>query len=364
MYADRLITPHTDTIEAGVAPEPIFDSAKFKIITEKYHTSNRSYDDQVEAAYATAELVRHTLRFEQHGPVRPPLSPEALRRTQRTNCHGHSIVTSECLDVVGINHWVGFANQHSFIVLEDESRREGVSRRLNLIDTAEKHLYIDMTPAFIGVALAEQDDARGTVNTLRGDIILNHSNFPNKEVAQADRPWMSFGSESGRRFKNEEDIRRDDTLVMRSYRPEQGRAVLASYANFVHAVTRQEFLSAHNNLSSLGGVYPDIDRRNKLAAPTQTIRELGRIGEVVFALEDVRAIEESLWPTEDLMLRLWPADQRRRLGMLAGSADLFDKAIEAYEVVIDERSKQHRSTKTVRDKLKKTQHQRKQLFTP
>lgn len=364
MYTDRLTTPHTDISEFGVIPEPLLDSARFKTIKAVYQSSEQSYDDQVEAAYATADLVRQTLRFEKHTPAHPPFSSEALIQTQRTDCHGHSIVTSECLDEVGIDHWISFANQHSFIVLEDKSRQDGASRRVNLLDTAEKYLYIDMTSALAGTAFAEQEGEYGAVNTIRGDIILERSHFANKEAARAKRPWMSFVSESTRRFEDEMAMRRDDTLVMRSYRPKQGRALLASYANFVHAVSRRDFSAAHQNLAPLGGTYPDIDRRNKLVAPTQTIRTLGQTGEIAAALDDIRIVEESLWPTEDLTLRLWPADQRRRLGMLAGSADLLDVSIEAYEKIIDERSKQHKSTVAVRGRLAKTQRQKTQLFIP
>lgn len=364
MYTDRLMTPHRDCSERNTTPEPILDSRRFTMIKAAYHSSDQSYDDRVEAATATADLVRQTLRFEKHTPFHPPFSPELLAQTQRANCHGHSIVTSECLDEVGVDHWISFANQHSFIVLEDESHDDGVTRRVNLLDTAEKQLYIDMTPAFAGGALAEQGGEYGAINTLRGDIILERSHFVNKESAQAKRPWMSFVSENAHYMKDDAALRRDNTIVMRSYRPEQGRALLASYANFIHAVSRREFLTAHHHLAPLGGVYPDIDRRNKLVAPTQTIRALGQTGKIAAALDDVRIIEESLWPTEDLTLRLWPADQRRRLGVLAGNAGLIDASIETYEEIINERSKQRKSTSMVRGRLAKSKRQMTQLFTP
>ena len=359
MYADHLITPRPEMIKAGVAPEALLESTRLRTIKAAYETSDQTYDDRVEAAYATANLVRQTLRFEPHTPLHPPFSPEAIAETHRTNCHGHSIVASECLDAVGINHWISFANQHSFLLLEDES-----SHRVNLIDTAVKPLYIDITPAFGGTPLADQDNEYGAVNRLRGDIVLGRSHFPDKEQALAERPWMSFTVGRDYRFKGEAAVRQASTLVMRSYRPEQGRALLESYANFTHAVTRKDFSTAHQAFSTLDGVYPDIDRRNRLYGPTQLVRELAHAGNVAMALDDIRIVEESLWPTQDLVLRLWPADQRRRLGVLAGQADLLDDAIETYEAMIEERTWQKKSTAAVRGRLKKTQDQRKQLFTP
>ena len=239
MYADRLQTPRPDISDFGITPESLLDSTRLKTIKAAYHSSEQTYDDQVEAAYATANLVRQTLRFEQHTPSHPPLSPEALARTQRTNCHGHSIVASECLDGVGIDHWIGFANQHSFLLLEDAS-----SGRINLVDTAVKPLYTDITPALAGSPLSAQSGEYGTVNTLRGDIVLERSHFTDKERALAERPWMSFTVGRDYRFKGEAALRRANTLVMRSYQPEQGRTLLEAYANFTHAIARKDVSSA------------------------------------------------------------------------------------------------------------------------
>lgn len=356
MYADKLITPRAEIVKAGITPEPLLDSTRFRTIKAAYEASDRVYEDKVEAAYATANLVRQTLWFEPHTPEMPPFSPQSIADKQETNCHGHSIVTSECLDVIGVPHWVGFANQHSFLLLEDES-----SRRVNLVDTAVEHLYIDVTSAFIGVPLNEQNGDLGAVNKLRGDVVLAQSLFSDKEKALADRPWMSFTVGRDYRFKSEYEVRQAHTLMLRSYQPEQGRALLEAYANFTHAIGGNDSSRAYTALERLDGVYPDIDRRNKLHGPTRLVRSLAHAGDVAMALDSVAAVEHSLWPTRDLLLRLWPADQRRRLGILAGRADLIDSSIEKYEELIDERSREKHSTVAIRARLVKAQRQQKSL---
>ena len=357
MYAERLTTPSPEIIKAGAEPESLLESVRLKTIKAAYEASDQSPEDKIEAAYATAHLVRQTLRFEPHTALQPKFSPESIATSQRTNCHGYSIVTSECLQEVEIDHRIGYANQHSFILLEDE-------RRVTLIDTPVRQLYTDITPAVIGAPLGAQEDERGAVNMLRGDIILQQSLFTDRERALAERPWLSFTVGRDYRFKGEDEERRAHTLVLRSYQPEQGRRVLEAYAKFTHAIKRRDFLDAHQVFGVLDGVYPDIDKRNQLYGPTRLVRAMARAGDVAAALEDIAIVERSLWPTQDLLMRLWPIDERRRLGVAVGEADLLDTSIEQYEALIDERDAVRASTSAIRGRLARAKRQQKQLSLP
>ena len=75
MFAEKLITPHSTIAREGIVPEPLLDSVRFRTIKAAYGASEHTYDDMVEAAYATAELVRQTLRFEPHTSDHPEFSP-------------------------------------------------------------------------------------------------------------------------------------------------------------------------------------------------------------------------------------------------------------------------------------------------
>lgn len=248
MFAERLVTPYSRIAQEGIAPEPLLDSVRFRTIRAVYDASDHTYDDMVEAAYATAGLVRQTLWFEPHKPDHPEFSPENLSETQQTNCHGHSIVTSECLDELGISHLIGFANQHSFLLLQSDE-----DQQINLVDTAVKQLYIDITPAIHGPRLDTTDEGNGQVRYLRGDVILDRSQFLNKEKALQERPWMSFmvGREAQFRFAPANVQERANTLILRAYQPTCGRHLLHAYANFAHAVSNKSFMRAHEWLQPL-----------------------------------------------------------------------------------------------------------------
>ena len=91
---------------------------------------------------------------------------------------------------------------------------------------------------------------------------------------------------------------------------------------------------------------------------------MARVGDVAAALEDIAIVERSLWPTQDLLMRLWPIDERRRLGVVAGEASLLDTSIEQYETLIDERDAVRASTSAIRGRLTRAKRQRKQLSLP
>ena len=356
MFAEKLITPHSSIAREGIIPEPLLDSVRFRTIRAAYEASDHTYEDMLEATYATAGLVRQTLRFEPHKPDHPEFSAENLTKTQQTNCHGHSIVTSECLDELGIPHLVGFANQHSFLLVQSDDE----DQRINLVDTAVKQLYIDITPAVVGPRFDVTDEGNGQVRYLRGDVILDRSQFLKKEKALQDRPWMSFmvGREAQFRFAPADVQARANTLILRSYQPAQGRHLLHAYANFTHSVANKSFIRAHEWLQPLDGLYPDIDSRNRLHGPTRVVRGLAVQAKIQEALDDIGIIERSLSSTQDLLLRLWPVDHRRKVAVVGKDNALLEESIEAYDRIWQDRREQGLSVAAVEARIRKARSQR------
>jgi hypothetical protein len=336
VFSENLTTPHVEIAQAGVASESLLESARFLTIAAAYEVSEKTYDDQVEAAYATAHLVRQSLRFDTYETRSDWVSADDVATDQRTNCHGYTIVTSECLEHVGIPHYPALANQHSFIVLQTPD-----GTHTNLIDTAVKQLYVDSDGAISEPPIASQIAERMTgANELDMNAVLSQSGFSNKEQALYTYPWMSFQkfSTSSRTYAIEKE-QRHNRLMLRTYEPEQGRQILQAYANFMLAMRRSNFDTAHRQLQPLDGEYPDVDRRNHFREPTRLIRYLGTAGQLTRALSDIKIVENSLWATDDLVVHLWPADERRHLGVATGHPQLIGASINEYEAIIEERKR-------------------------
>ncbi len=355
MFSEKITIQASESIEAGLAPEPILESASLREIRDIYDDSSKSYDDTVKAGYHTATLIRSCIEFSNHTTDQPELSPEWVGASHKTNCHGHSIVASECLEHLGIEHYIGFANQHSFLLMQDPS-----SGNVNLIDTPVEKLCIDITPAMGGVALRECAGGPGGADFISGNTILQRSHFGDKQRALSRRPWLSFmsGNNDNYLFKPEEELNRAGRLILRSYEPKRGREVLLSYDNFIHASERNDIPRAHAWMQGLDGVYPDIDRRNKLRAPTRLVRALGVRALVDEALQDITLVENSLQPyTNDLILRLWPADERRHIGAKIKSGDIVRRAIETYDELYHDRLTSGYSTSDVEIRMRKATSQ-------
>lgn len=244
MFAEHLYTPHPSIVDSTISQEPLLQSVRLRTVKAAFEASDRSYDDQVEAAYAAANIVRQTLRFQPSTALQPRLDPEQLARSPETNCHGHSIVTSEVLETIGVDHYIGFSNNHSYILLQ-----EPVGGQVNLVDTAVKQMYADITPALSGKPFHMQPDKKSRVNTIRGDIIALRSNFTNHAAAMDTHPWMSFahGKENTFRFRDDDQLKQAHSLMLRTYDPQDGRAVVHAYANLVHVRPRAPSFDADIN---------------------------------------------------------------------------------------------------------------------
>jgi hypothetical protein len=357
MFSEKIAAPLPASIEAGLAPEPLLESARFMEIQADFDASEKSYEDAVKAAYQAAGLIRKYIEFSDHTADQPELTPEWIGESHKTNCHGHSIVASECLERLGIEHFIGFANQHSFVLMQD-----AVTGQVDLIDTPVEKLCIDITPALGTVALHGRTRGdQGGADHLQGHTILALAPFSDKYRALARRPWLSFLARKNDNYflnPNDESQKRAGQLMMRSYEPKRGRAVLLSYDSFVHATLRRDVVRSHEWLQDLDGTYPDIDRRNNLRAPTRLVRAFGLRALVDEALGDIAIIESSLQPfTNDLILRLWPADERRRLGVKMKSAEIIQQTLESYDEIYETRDSEGGSTVDIEARIRKARSQ-------
>ena len=354
MLSERVKVPSPSSSEANAARQPLTHSYQFEEIRKSYEDSSKSYDDDVAAAYAVASLIREAITFSEHTSKQPELSPEWIESGHTTNCHGHSIITSECLDQLGIPHRVSFANQHSFLLMEDD-----VSGRVNLIDTPVEKLCTDITPALGGFALNEFSRDQGGANFIWGNIILYRSQFGNKQRALKIRPWLSFHAENnGPLFLTDSQNDLESRLILRTYEPEIGREVLLAYDSFMHAVSSRDMSRAQQRLQALSGTYPDIDKRNKLRAPTKLVRYLGSSAFVNEALDNIDAIERSVKAfSGDINLTLWPADQRRDLGAKVKSPDMIRLAIDEYEEAYQRRRDADLTTSGIENRIRRAKNQ-------
>ena len=208
-FAADLKTPRWEIAKGGVDPEKLLESKRFLTIQAAYDVSEKAYENQVEAAYATGLLVRQTLFYDRYKDRSDWVTAEDVAVDQTTNCHGYSIVTSECLDHIGVPHYISYANTHSFITLQTSD-----GTHTNLIDTSEKKLYVDIGGAINETPFAQQTEAgTSAANKLNMDIVL----------ARVDSPpvidWMDFGSTRTTRSYSEAS-ERDTILMLRTYSPQ------------------------------------------------------------------------------------------------------------------------------------------------
>ena len=145
--AEKLQTPKSSAVEHGLSQERQFllGSRQLNKLKEIHEHSSGSFDTSFAISKEVAALVHASLDFVPTGNFTPLLDAESIAKREATNCFGHTIVLSECLEEVGIEHFICYANQHTFVALFDRK-----SDRAFMVDPLSEHLTCEITKAVVG----------------------------------------------------------------------------------------------------------------------------------------------------------------------------------------------------------------------
>ena len=190
----NLMTPKRRLVKAepGLRRELLLDSQQLKLIRAVYEQSPQTYDAATKAAVNIAQVVRQTVDFAPTSADSPLLNAVKVASREATNCFGHAIIASECLEQLGIEHCISYANQHAMVTLFDRG-----SERAFLLDVATEELCCDMTGVLGSGAPNPLDQlAMGelrAVNSFFSEELLKR--LPpsiDRQKFMSSRPWLSF----------------------------------------------------------------------------------------------------------------------------------------------------------------------------
>lgn len=351
MFAERLRTPGPGSLEADKTPEPIFESVRFTQIEAAYAESNGSYTDRLSAASGVTRLVRETISYKSRNHDPFDLTPEAVSATYESNCHGHTILMSEILSHLEVDHIVGYSNNHSYVLLYDQE-----SRRVTMYDTPIEELCgIDITSAITGSVDPGSPDDFGGACFIDGGKIIDLSDFSDKDEARRKHPEYSSKISDGmkRITSMEGGGQSDKTLILRTYTPHQGREVLYSFDNFVRHRLHADAAGAYEWLKHLDGTYPEIDKRNELDGPAWLVRELGRRAMYDEAVSAVRIVGNSVGITGNEKMMLWAPRHLYGIGVEMHDKRVVGEAINVYEAIRARRVKLGQAAMLTTAKMKK-----------
>ena len=335
--AAELMTPKhliaAQNIEIG--RERSLDSKQLKIIGTAYEQSPLTFDDATNAAVLVGHLVRQTLEFEDMDEATPLLTAELLTQREKANCYGYTIVASECLDQIGVEHYVGYVNQHAVVMLFD---RTSGSKRSFLLDVATKEFYQETTKAVGGEDPLDQlwrGELRA-INTLQTSELLRKVDIDDPGKRQKfirDRFWLSFDKDSRHRDDDEYEYLLHSQLQLITMPSVPGREMLRLYHNVIINTLGNNpdpVAASEDIIDQFAGIYPDIDPRNKLEHAKSLCSQLvaRHMGESALALADV--IKASLLPDDTSESRFFKGDLLRKIAKVEGDPKKTAEAIEEY----------------------------------
>ena len=334
--SSQLLTPRSDIAEKrGVKRELLLESEKLCGIKNVYEKSDKTFDDVAEAAKSVAELVRETLYFRSTGNFSSPLEVVNIAKDEAANCYGHTIVASECLEKLGIEHFISYANQHTFITLFDRS-----SNRSFIIDVLTEELRCEMTDAigFDGIDPIEQlycGELRAN-STLYTDLLLqklpssvNRSNFV------ARREWLMFSD--GMKYRD--GYGRNARLQMLTLPSIPGRLLLLDEYNARIDQLNGRYKEAADKIVDLSGIYLDVDSRNDLREVDKLCRGLIEQGSGDLAIQVASVVNDSLLSGDSSKNRLFLPDVMRKVAKHDRDINLLNEAIRLYKEIINSKPK-------------------------
>ena len=335
--AAELMTPKhliaAQNIEIG--RERLLDSTQLKIIGTTYEQSPLAFEDATNAAVLVGHLVRQTLEFEDMDEATPLLTTELIAQREKANCYGYTIVASECLDQIGVEHYVGYVNQHAVVMLFD---RTSGSKRSFLLDVATKEFYQETTKAVGGEDPLDQlwrGELRA-INTLQTSELLRKVDIDDPSKRQKfinERFWLSFDKDSRHRDDDEYEYLLHSQLQLITMPSVPGREMLRLYHNVIINTLGNNpdpVAASEDIIDQFAGIYPDIDPRNKLE-PAKALRTKlidQHMGDSALALADV--IKASLLPDDTSESRFFKGETLRKIAKVEGDPKKAAEAIEEY----------------------------------
>lgn len=340
LLSSELITPKEQLRrqDPTLLQAPLLKSPRLKRIAAAYRESGSpaSFGDVIEAVVEVGNLTRHTLSFSSMSEIHlPALDPTALRERPITNCYGYTIVASECLEGLDIEHYISVTNQHAFItVFKPESDKAF------MLSVADKELYVDVTDVIGGTHPLDQ--------LAVGELFAENTFYSENLLSKIDddglmsrRPWLHFATDHKSRYGK---LRQEDFIpIMRTYPSYPGRGIVRQYFESLSATQDNRLDDAMEAIENLAGTYPDVDPRNDMLAPRLLKNRLARerrFGDMVIV---ARTIDASLGSARATRSAFFLPDTLRSAAMQQASRgtdaeksaahQLLTNAVTAYEAI-------------------------------
>ena len=334
--SSQLLTPRSDIAEKrGIKRELLLESEKLCGIKSVYEKSDKTFDDIAEAAKSVAELIRETLYFRSTDRDSRELNADNIAKDEVANCYGHTIVASECLEELNIEHFISYANQHTFITLFDRE-----SDRSFIIDVLTEELRCEMTDAigFDGIDPAEQlyyGELRAN-STLYTDLLLQKlPSSVNRSDFIARREWLIFSD--GTKYRD--GYGRNARLQMLTLPSIPGRLLLLDEYNARIDQLNGRYKEAADKIVDLSGIYLDVDSRNDLKEADKLCRELIKQGSGDLAIQVASVVNDSLLLGDFSKNRLFLPDVIRKVAKHDRDINLLNEAIRLYKEIINSKPK-------------------------
>lgn len=323
-------------VAEGGVQRPLMDAVAINSIHSVLSEteSNPLYGTLVFDAATQISLAVHKAILSRKG-IGQEFTPTSLAENPTVNCHGHTVVLSEGLELAGVPHVVAVANGHSFVVATD------LRTFAQLIDAQSPRLNGDIKKAvpdtlFTTTADRIQKSGRAVVRFYSEQYIVRaiNSSEPFDSLSQK-HPWLTpRPNRLDQRVYEDIPVSSRFLLNMLLYPPDAGRTILSNYLRFQYFHDTGLADRAYTELMSMGSAFPEVSATSSELDPVRDIAlQLAKQGRDTDVSAVIASVGRALIDNQprSILSVLWRPDTLRKIGTETQKVAFIEEAIKAYE---------------------------------
>lgn len=342
VYSETLLHPHPRRVQGDTVQQPLHDELQLNRVAEELELL-ATIDEEAHgiAKQEIVDTIAHTVNKSLWFPVYggetdeylpDPLPLDTIASRQITNCFGYTLVASECLEEAAIDHWIGYANGHAFLLVPFGKQTyfmDALSPQMNgFIDNALERGS--------NVTMADETQNHG-----RGVVMLNTQVMAanlgiNPDSTAEKYPWFTMKQTPNSVGMSEElkavaKYASKYRLVMSVFEQHTGRSSIEEYVSYELAMSVGDIDTAHDAIMNMSGRFPNLDARQDHHELRNLVRKL-----CVRDPEAAAAVTERYFSTNfrnlrDSRIHEAKGDIFRTIARMAGFRNAAEQAADAYQ---------------------------------
>lgn len=319
-----------------------FSSIELAYIKQISEEIEPTYEE--EPLHLLAQLVHDKYSFKKFKYGDSVLDPSAIKEGD-VDCYGYTLVLSQMLSHVNINHSVAFANTHAFILANSG---DPLDCNYYLLDA----LSPEISGKINDESICHKDCIQNEYFAINMETYLNNTiDCNNLEQFLLTHPWTHFKNKQ--EPANATDRSSKQNIYAKLFSPEDGTKILYAYDELRQSIANINLSRAYLLSKFVTQNYPEIDIRNKPYTMQTLIKKLGELGLSELASLTIDRTANARQIKGMVSHCIWQSNEYKKLGLQTGKPEFLAIAQALLEEALNNKDLSCAASRLLASKLSK-----------